>query len=204
MAAFSVHLQQVAKRYDRDWVIRDFSHHFHAGMCYGISGRNGSGKSTLLRMISGHLTPTRGKRTFRKGDQEMPPNAVYPLLSYVGPYLDVIEEFSLVEAIHFHFQFKPLLPNVEKAELPQVLGLERWQQKPIKTYSSGMKQRVLLGLAICSATPLLLLDEPTNTLDKTAQEWFQTLLAQHKADRLVVIATNVPDDLAQCQEIITL
>jgi ABC-type multidrug transport system ATPase subunit len=202
MTEFAVKLEKVAKRYDREWIIRDFNQELVAGMCYGISGRNGAGKSTLLRLMSGHLSPTRGRISFTRNGKAMKPAEVYPLLSYVGPYMDVIEELTLEEAIDFHFRFKRLRPGLSKAELPQEQGLDRWKQRPIKTYSSGMKQRVLLGLALFSDTPLLLLDEPTTTLDTAAQAWFQEKLAQHKTGRLVVIATNVKDDLAQCQEVI--
>lgn len=202
MAKLAIQLEKVAKRYDREWVIRDFSHELISGKCYGISGRNGAGKSTLLRLISGHLSPTRGRVSFSQSGKVLKSSDVYPLISYVGPYIDLIEELTLVEAIDFHFKFKTLRPGLTKEGLPQEQGLERWKQRPIKTYSSGMKQRVLLGLALFSDTPLLLLDEPTTTLDRSAQQWFQEKLAQHKTGRLVIIATNVEDDLAQCEEVI--
>lgn len=200
--ALTVQLEKVAKRYDREWIIRDFNQELETGKCYGISGRNGSGKSTLLRLMSGHLSPTRGRVTFSSDGEILKPADIYPLISYVGPYIDVIEELTLEEMIDFHFRFKPLRPGLSLSGLPQEQGLERWKQRPIKTYSSGMKQRVLLGLALFSDTPMLLLDEPTTTLDTTAQEWFQEKLADHKAGRLVVIATNVEEDLAQCEEVI--
>lgn len=202
MATLSVKLEKVAKRYDREWIIRDFSQELTSGKCYGISGRNGAGKSTLLRIISGHLSPTRGRVSFTSNGAALGSADVFPLISYVGPYIDLIEELTLEEAIDFHFQFKKLRPGLDKRELPQEQGLDRWKQRPIKTYSSGMKQRVMLGLALFSDTPLLLLDEPTTTLDTTAQAWFQEKLAQHKAGRLVVIATNVEEDLQQCEEVI--
>ncbi|MEL6274837.1 MAG: ABC transporter ATP-binding protein [Bacteroidota bacterium] len=198
-----VELEGVAKRFDREWIIQDFSYTFKTGLCYGIEGRNGAGKSTLLRMIAGHLSPSRGRITFWLQDKKIASSEVYPHLSYVAPYIDVIEELSLVEALKFHFQFKPILPGFTVGELPQVLGLRFQQQRRINTYSSGMKQRVVLGLALFSNTPLLLLDEPTTTLDKEGQAWFQEQLTACKKNRLVVIATNVKEDLQQCETIIS-
>ncbi|MEL6143397.1 MAG: ATP-binding cassette domain-containing protein, partial [Bacteroidota bacterium] len=101
-----VELEGVAKRFDREWIIQDFSYTFKTGLCYGIEGRNGAGKSTLLRMIAGHLSPSRGRITFWLQDKKIASSEVYPHLSYVAPYIDVIEELSLVEALKFHFQFK--------------------------------------------------------------------------------------------------
>jgi len=196
----TITLEQVSKRYAREWILKQFSYTFRAGVCYGIEGRNGSGKSTLLRLLSGHLSPTRGRLCFSHGQQPLKVEEIYPLLSYVGPYIDLLEELSLAEMLQFHFRCKPLRPGLSVAALTQVLGLEKAASRPISTFSSGMKQRVCLGLALWSDTPLLLLDEPTSTLDAEAAAWFQTQLAIHKTDRLVVIATNDPSDLQQCSE----
>lgn len=196
-------LEKVSKRFDREWIIRDFDQTFEAGKCYGISGRNGSGKSTLLRLISGQLSPSRGRVHFQAAEKSLDAADVYPQLSMVGPYMDTIEELTLEEALRFHFQFKPLIPGLVLSELPQVLNLVSAQQRYINTYSSGMKQRVKLGLALFSNTPLVLLDEPTITLDQEGQNWFQTQLQKFKAKRLIIIASNVSEDLAQCEALIT-
>ena len=199
-----VEFKSIAKRFDREWIIKDFSFTFESGNCYGIQGRNGAGKSTLLKMLAGHLSPSRGRLSFRLREKNLASSEVYPHLSYVAPYVDIIEEMSLLEALKFHFQFKPILPQFTVEELPQVLGLSLQKQRRINAYSSGMKQRVLLGLALFSNTPLLLLDEPTTTLDEQGQEWFQTQLDKCKKDRLVIIASNVKEDLIQCTRVINM
>ncbi|NJO87417.1 MAG: ATP-binding cassette domain-containing protein [Lewinella sp.] len=56
----NVEMLKVGKRYDREWVIRDFTYAFSCGQAYGIAGRNGAGKSTLLRMLASHLSPSTG------------------------------------------------------------------------------------------------------------------------------------------------
>ena len=63
-----------------------------------------------------------------------------------------------------------------------------------------MKQRLKLGLAICSDTALLLLDEPTATLDEKSVAWFHELLEQYAKDRLIIIASNEERDVTTCQE----
>lgn len=199
MKELQVTLQSLSKRYDREWIIKEVSYQFTSGTCYGITGRNGSGKSTLLRMIAGHLSPSRGQISFLYEGKAIGADQIPPLLSYVAPYIDPIEEFTLEEALRFHFKFKPLRPGLSLSGLPQELGLLPAAQQSIYTFSSGMKQRLMLGLALFSDTPLVLLDEPTTTLDQPAQQWFQDQLARHKEGRLVVIATNVQSDLEQCE-----
>lgn len=199
----NIQLNQLSKRYDREWIVKQFSYEFKAGNCYGISGRNGAGKSTLLRLLSGHLSPSRGQVVFQYNQKVLDAENVYPLLSYVGPYIELIEELSLVELIDFHYKFKTLRSGLDKAYLPELMELAHAKKRPISQYSSGMKQRVMLGLALYSNTPLLLLDEPTITLDKEGRDWFHQQLSTHiGADRLTVIATNVTEDLAPCNKLI--
>lgn len=200
--ALSIQLERVYKRFDREWIIKDFSYHFQTGAPYGIWGPNGSGKSTLLRLISGHLSASRGRIAFQLDQENLAASSLYPYLSICAPYIDPIEELSLTEAIQFHFRFKKLRAGLDLSVLPQVFQLDGHQQRRIASFSSGMRQRVQLGLAICSDTPLLLLDEPSVTLDKNGREWLQTLLQQQRANRLVIIASNESSDLAQCDTII--
>lgn len=200
MQTLQISLKSLSKRYDREWIIKEVNYQFSSGTCYGITGRNGSGKSTLVRMIAGHLSPSRGQISFLYGNKALSADKIPPLLSYVAPYIDPIEEFTLEEALRFHFKFKPLRAGLSLGGLPQELGLLPAAQQSISTFSSGMKQRLMLGLALFSDTPLLLLDEPTTTLDTAAQQWFQDQLAKHKQKRLVLIATNLESDLQQCQE----
>ncbi|MEM7571466.1 MAG: ATP-binding cassette domain-containing protein [Bacteroidota bacterium] len=200
--ALSIQLERVYKRFDREWIIKDFSYHFQTGAPYGIWGPNGSGKSTLLRLISGHLSASRGRIEFRFNQQNLAASSLYPYLSICAPYIDPIEELSLTEAIQFHFRFKKLRAGLDLSVLPQVFQLDGHQQRRIASFSSGMRQRVQLGLAICSDTPLLLLDEPSVTLDENGRDWLQSLLRQQRDDRLVIIASNERSDLAQCGTII--
>ena len=74
------------------------------------------------------------------------------------------------------------------------------KSRQIKHFSSGMKQRLKLALAVLSDTTVLLLDEPTITLDKQGVGWYNQLLEQYLgSNRLLVIASNVPEDFIQCK-----
>lgn len=195
-----INLQKISKRYRLEWVLRDVTLMFDAAQHYAITGPNGSGKSTLLKILSGHLTPTKGKIDFFLENKKFPSNEVYQHLSYAAPYIDLIEEFNLLEALQFHQHFKPFIKNQQPADIIQILGFERAKNKPIRHFSSGMKQRLKLALAICSDTILLLLDEPTTTLDRQGIEWYQNLIRQFADNRLVIVASNVEEDFFFCKE----
>ncbi|MGB3547859.1 MAG: ABC transporter ATP-binding protein [Saprospiraceae bacterium] len=199
-------LQQVSKRYRRDWIIRDLTDTFEPGTVTGVAGPNGSGKSTLLRMLSGQLTPSRGRLTYHDtaADEPVSIDTIYRQVAYAAPYIDPLEELTLAEAIDFHYSFQQLLPGFERSDLPATWQLEHTGDKYIHQFSSGMQRRLQLGLALCSTAPILLLDEPTITLDRAGIDWFSALLSRCTAGRTVVIASNVEEDLAHCGRLLDL
>ncbi len=193
-------LNNITKRYLYDWVFRNINQHFATPTRYAILGANGSGKSTLLKILSGHLSPTKGKVTYKINGQPIDNEEIYQHLSFASPYIDLIEEFTLLETINFHQQFKPFINNLSTAEFLEVTELKKAKNKEIRFFSSGMKQRLKLGLAICSDTSLLLLDEPTATLDEKSVNWFHQLLEKYAANRLIIIASNEERDVISCGE----
>lgn len=194
----TIRLDNVGKRYRMDWIFRKLNGKFESGERWAILGPNGSGKSTLLKVLSGHLTPSKGEIHFEDQGIPVKEDVVYKRISYAAPYIELIEEFTLEEAIRFHAKLKPLLPGFSPAALYDLLALPRTRQKEIRFFSSGMKQRLKLVLAVCSDTPVLLLDEPATNLDVQGIEWYKQLISNYAADRLVIIASNDPHDAEFC------
>lgn len=195
-----IELEGIAKRYRSEWILRDVSLGFEAGKQYAVTGPNGSGKSTLLRILSGHLTPSKGRRRYFLGNERLDNTAVYRHLSYAAPYIELIEELTLWEALQFHLRFKPLRDNLNAADILELLAFRKARNKAIREFSSGMKQRLKLALAICSDTSLLLLDEPTTNLDKEGVGWYRRLIDTYSAGRLLIVASNVDVDFDFCTE----
>ena len=197
-----IELEKVAKRFRNEWILRNLSLNLSVGSSYAVTGPNGSGKSTLLKILSGHLTPSRGKVHFKAVDGKIiPVEEVYRYLSLAAPYIDLIEEFSLLEALKFHQRFKPFKPGLDKETFLELLDLpSSAQKKQIRHFSSGMKQRFKLALALCSNTSLVLLDEPTTNLDRKGVDWYLSMVHRFTSDRLLIIASNVEEDLSFCQK----
>jgi ABC-type multidrug transport system ATPase subunit len=154
-----------------------------------------------MKVLSGHLSLSKGKIAFEENGKALDPDAVYRRVSYAAPYIELIEEFTLDEALRFHARLRPLLPGVTVEHLYELLDLPRARHKELRFFSSGMKQRVKLALAVCTDAPILLLDEPTTNLDLNAVRWFKNLVETRvDNERLLVIASNDPGDLELCRE----
>lgn len=193
-----IELLDAGKRYRREWILRHIDLTLEPGGRYAVSGPNGSGKSTLLKLLSGHLTPSRGQVAFSHAGQTLAVADVYARLSFAAPYIELIEEFTLHEAIRFHERFRPLLPGLDADALTEVLGLQKSRNLPVSSFSSGMKQRLKIALACCTTSDYILLDEPTTNLDTQGMDWYQRILTQYVGDRLLIIASNVADDYRIC------
>jgi ABC-2 type transport system ATP-binding protein len=194
-----INTHQLAKRFRNEWIVKNVNLNFDCYSGYAITGPNGTGKSTLLKLLSGHLTPSKGHIEYSFHQSTVSNEDIYRYVAFAAPYIDLIEEFTLLEAIQFHQKFSPLPDN-----LLHILNFHKASGKQIRHFSSGMKQRLKLALAICSNRPILLLDEPSTNLDRQGVDWFLNLLDNYKKNRLLIIASNVPEDLVVCDQSINI
>lgn len=183
-------LQNTGKRFNREWIFRSLNLELQLGDSLAILGANGSGKSTIARVMSGFMIPSEGTVQLEVNGEVIDNNNYYKHLSYVAPYLDLPEEFTLTEMLNFHRKFKPILNNLSTSELITRLGMEKQENKIIAQFSSGMKQRVKLLLAIMVRVPLTFLDEPTVNLDAQGIEWYRNLLTEYSDQRITVVCSN--------------
>ncbi len=215
----TISLSDAGKRYNRDWIFRHFAYTFNSGNSYAITGPNGSGKSTLLQAIAGAIGLSEGSLVVSRessvgsrvssvvsGERGVPGLAsadhenLYRDIAIAAPYLEVIEEMTVVEFLEFHQTFKPLLPALSIREIIAVVGLETATHKQIRYYSSGMKQRVKLAQAIFSDVPVVLLDEPCTNLDSSGIALYQQLISDYCTDRLVIVSSNDEAEYGFCKE----
>ena len=196
-----IEAQGLGRRYGRQWIFRNLSHDFRPGTATAVLGPNGAGKSTLLSILAGQLLPTTGEVRYQLDSHPLPVADVPRQLAYCAPYLDLPEDFTLLELLAFHTRLKPLRAGVSTADLVDIMYLQKARHQPVREFSSGMKQRLKLGLALYAAAPLLLLDEPTTNLDATGAAWYQEHVARVRqdADRLVIVSSNVPAEYAFCE-----
>jgi|ERR1051325_9226006 ABC-type multidrug transport system ATPase subunit len=190
----NISLHNIGKKFNGEWIFKRLSYTFHKGEHYAITGFNGSGKSTLLQTIAGYIIPTEGELKPLESEQLIDIENLHQYIGFASPYLELIEDFTALEMANFQAVFKPFKKGITSEMLVEQALLIEHNSKPIKNYSSGMKQRLKLALAILSDTPILLLDEPTSNLDKQIINWYKNIVSQHIENRLVIVCSNEQTD----------
>lgn len=197
-------LHSVGKKFNRKWVFRNLSLELNIGDCLAITGANGSGKSTLLQMMAGYLTPSEGSIKWNFNDSDIPAASVYLHIAMAAPYLDLPEEYTLEEILQLYFMHKHQSSSITYEEMANEAWLMDSFKKPLKEYSSGMKQRAKLLLCFNSAAPFLFLDEPAANLDNKGTNWFNELVALHKQNRIIVICSNnLKEEAVHCNKFVS-
>jgi len=190
----SIHINNLSKKFVNEWIFKDVTLTISPAEKLVILGANGSGKSTLLQSIASFLIPTKGEVVWKNNNQIIEDDTIYRHLSMASPYMELIEDFTLTETINHQKQFKPFIHNFSAEDVIKQMQLEHTADKYIKNYSSGMKQRVKLGLAIMADCPVLLLDEPCSNLDASAIAWYQNMITEFAQQKTVLVCSNTVKD----------
>ena len=178
------------KSFNRRTIFENVSFSLEPRMTLLITGPNGSGKSTLVKMIGGILTPTDGELKVMSGGKGAT-SVLHSLIGFVSPYLQMYEEFSTRENLKFALAvrgMKELYP-----EIPQLLEdiqLSGRLDDPVRTFSSGMKQRVKYAFALVHRPPILIIDEPMANLDSRGIEMVRHIMNRQKEKGILIVATN--------------
>lgn len=186
----NIEVENLGKRFNREWIFKKLTFIFEPGKTYAIVGPNGCGKSTLLQVLWGQMPQSSGSIKYKLIDREIAIGDVFNHISIATPYLELIEEFTLLEMIEFHFKFKKLRNGLSKYDFLELLELEKAKNKTLDKFSSGMRQRLKLGLAFYSEAETVFLDEPTTNLDKASVAWYLKNLGTLPKNTLVLIASN--------------
>lgn len=191
----NVSLEDIGKKFGNHWIFRNLNYEIQSGDFVAITGNNGAGKSTLLQLISGFNTPSEG-RILHNGSAI---DADVQSCTIIGPYSEIIEEFTLKEFLTFHAHFKKALISIEEMAQSASLPLDKY----IGDFSTGMKQRAKLLTAFFFENRLILMDEPTSNLDQEGFNWWKTQLDMLQ-NSTVVIASNLSSEIESCRSQINL
>jgi ABC-type multidrug transport system ATPase subunit len=180
--------KKLGKKFGNEWIFKGLEVDWTVGQQCALIGGNGSGKSTLLKILAGMIPPTTGSLKYQEGTKEIEIDVIFKQLSFCAPYMQLPEEFALGELLHFHSQFKTL--QIPLKQLAEEIGFRKYWDKPVKYFSSGMKQKLKLALALYSDVKILFLDEPTSNFDQANIDWYRQTVQEKAADKLLLLASN--------------
>ena len=178
------------KVFNRRVVFQHISFSLQNGQTLLIIGRNGSGKSTLVKIVSGVLTPSEGSVSLRSHSRDLSHTRI-GFIGLVSPYLQMYDEFSARENLRFALAIRGLQrdPSTTDMLLDRVRLADR-ADDPVRTYSSGMKQRLKYAFALVHHPQVLILDEPTANLDADGIDIVQEIMREHQQSGILIVATN--------------
>jgi heme exporter protein A len=205
MTNYSVEAVELNKSFGRRLIFNDLQFKFNQAGVYGISGPNGSGKSTLVKIVAGIIGASKGKIIHKLNDKDIDEEHLHNHIGFVSPYLVLYEEFSTYENLELFSEIRGVKFNQERVDylLNKFLLFKR-KDDLLKTYSSGMKQRVKFIFALMHSPQLLILDEPTSNLDDEGKSSVYELVKEEGRNNIVLIASNENHDLELCSEIVYL
>jgi len=205
MNNYSVSALDLNMTFGRRLIFNGINFNFEENGIYGISGPNGSGKSTLVKIIAGLLSPSKGKIVHKNSEREIIPEKLHNYIGFVSPYLVLYEEFSAWENLIYYAKIRGILLDRDiVTDLLNRFLLYNRRDDLIKTYSSGMKQRMKFVFALIHKPQLIILDEPISNLDEDGKRNAYDIIRREAKKNIVIIASNEQADLDLCNEILDL
>ncbi len=199
----TIRAHSLSKRFDRTMIFEGVSFSLGTGESIAVTGPNGSGKSTLCDIVAGIRRPTGGSLEYilngTAQSEDGPLNAIGIASPRVNPY----DELTGMENVDFAARARGVDPSTA-LPLFESFGLNRHRDKALRHYSSGMRQRLKLILAVLHRPPLLILDEPGSNLDSDGKRQLAGYIESLRAHTAIVIATNDREDAMLCAGAVSL
>lgn len=192
-------LENIKKSYNHNktYAVNHFSMTFTSGV-YGLLGPNGAGKSTLMNMITDNLKADEGNISFCGIDIHKLGANYRNVLGYMPQQQNLYDDFTGEQFLWYMASLKGLKKKEAKEKIKELLAivnLESDAYKKLKSYSGGMKQRILIAQALLNNPQILIMDEPTAGLDPKERIRIRNFISEISKDKIVLLATHVVSDV---------
>lgn len=194
-------VKNVCKHFKNRTIFENINLEFESGKIYGIVGPNGCGKSVLFKILSGLMQPNSGQILYNEKELYKDIH-ILPSIGLVINDPQFYNYLSGYENLYILASIKNLISEQDIINILMKVGLQNDKSK-VKTYSTGMKQRLALAQAIMENPDVLVLDEITNGIDKTGLNMVYDLLKQEKENGKIIIITShrIQDIKVLCDEV---
>lgn len=201
----SLQVTDLTKKFNRHTIFSGLSFEHRNGVL-GISGSNGSGKSTLLRSLAFLIRPNSGSIVWKNGEHIMNQVQLKEKTGFAAPYINLYSELSVIENLLFLLEAggnaaneASLISLLERVQIPDL------KDQPFGSLSTGQQQRAKLASALVTDPKVLMLDEPGSNLDEKGHELVAQIVKDaSEANTLVLLASNDPDEIALCDQVLAM
>lgn len=190
-------LCEITKKYKEKPALNCVSLSLDHGI-YGLLGPNGAGKSTLMNIITGNLKPDGGTVKWNGESLQSLGAAYRSLLGYAPQQQGMYDAFSGRHFLSYMATLKGIAKKDMGTEIERVLAYVNMAEaadRPIGTYSGGMKQRILIAQAVLGKPELVVLDEPTAGLDPKERVRIRERISALAGEKIILVSTHVVSDI---------
>ena len=193
----ALRLEELSKSFGSRLIFSSLNLGIKTGQLCRVTGPNGSGKSTLLKILAQLLNPTTGKlKIFHQGDSLSPEQARSQTF-WIAPDFSFYHELTPFENLSFFCRVRGMgKRNEEIASGLERVGLKGRENQQVGDFSSGMKQRLKIALAMLTEPQILLLDEPESNLDQVGKSLLKEFITQIRPKVALFWADNQPEQMA--------
>lgn len=204
----TIDVDRITKKYGTVWALRGVSFTVQPGQCFGLLGPNGAGKSTLIRILSTLELPSSGMITLDGLDLEHHQAAIRQRMGValqatgVDPLMTGRETLELMGRLYGLSNHRV---HQRSGELIERFHLETVADRPVHTYSGGMRRRLDLASALVHDPALIVLDEPTTGLDLTNRQalWSALTTLTRDEGKTVLLTTQYLEEAdALCERVL--
>ena len=185
----AIEVEKLSRTFNGLKAVDNISFSVEAGEIFGFLGHNGAGKTTTIRMLSGQLVPTSGRAHVAGCDVITEQRRLKPLIGVVSEHQNLYERMSGRENLEFAVRLYGQDIRRVNETLKQVDLLERAKDN-VRTYSNGMKQRLLIARALLHRPQIIFLDEPTRGLDPVVGREIRRLILDLSQQGVTIFLTT--------------
>lgn len=204
----AIAIQTLSKKFGQQTAVDRVSFNVEVGEVFALLGPNGAGKTTILRMLTTLLKPTSGTIQVLGHNLQSEPQAVRSLFGLAGQYASVDEDLTARENLQTFSLLNGLTfreARLRTQELLEEFSLINSADKPLATFSGGMRRRLDLSISLIARPKIIFLDEPTTGLDpRTREQMWKTIRQLVQSGTTVILTTQYLEEADQLADHIAL
>src|SRR5580692_2058539 len=196
---FDVEVNHLTKRFGNFCAVDSLNFTVNHGEVFGLLGPNGAGKSTLIRMLTTLVPPTSGTARVNGFDVARSAGEVRKSIGVIPQAMTSDLDLSAQENMSIFAKLYGIPPEKRRRVIRELLAevdLTQWADKPVKTFSGGMRRRLEIARGLVHSPKVFFLDEPTTGLDPVSRVavWEMLSRLRNERDLTILVTTHYMDE----------